>query len=443
MSEICHYGEDHPEGDHQYTVLYQHDPSNPGHLTLKKEKPSGAFIPQDVLRDQKAELQDENTNLFGWAADVWQFGSKNDPTNPLQKFYFKKNTNRLLRWMRYKDPEHAHCIDFILFTEEVPNDVFKLPAIPPAPKSTQKSAPDTIPLHGISVIQLASVAEGRVALMALDTFVKNQSPFDRQARTNISTDVTQDQYLSFVGNQVLAWTDAEKVTLTKMFTNIRERLEKLSNVFPDKILLVKTSGAEEGKAAYTRGENVVVLPQNYVSGPYDALEDVIIHELWHIYSKNNKVEREQAYALVHYHPTGNPVILPPKLAASIITNPDSPTHEYYITLNYNGNPTPMLPILRASRPYDGGIFFIYVDFKLVVLDGSVGHFTVRQDANKEAVLVDFKDVATEYFEKIGNNLGNSTEYFHPDEIIAINWVYTVDQPTIKLVADLHKLFFTK
>jgi hypothetical protein len=41
-------------------------------------------------------------------------------------------------------------------------------------------------------------------------------------------------------------------------------------------------GAEEGQAAYTRGMNIVVLPQNYVSGSYDFLEDVVIHELWHI-----------------------------------------------------------------------------------------------------------------------------------------------------------------
>jgi hypothetical protein len=70
-----------------------------------------------------------------------------------------------------------------------------------------------------------------------------------------------------------------------------------------------------------------------------------------------------------------------------------------ITLTHNGRPTPMLPILFASGPYsmylnknkikknwevglkffsEGGMFFEYLEFKMLLLEGEPGAFKVSK-----------------------------------------------------------------
>jgi len=229
-----------------------------------------------------------------------------------------------------------------------------------------------------------------------------------------------------VRSQVLDWAPSEVSAITKMILDVAKKFADSQLHYPNVIQLVKTTGNDEGAAAYTRGFDTIVLPQNYLNR--SDLEDIIIHELFHLFSKNNKDQREKLYSIIHYLPTGNDVQLPQQLAERQITNPDTPEHRYYIELDYQGQPTPMLPILYTTRPYEGGSLFEYLNFKMILLEGTTGNFKVKLSHKGKYILVDVANNA-EYQRKIGiTNLGHSFEIFHPDEIMAQNWVFLMDNP---------------
>ena len=72
--------------------------------------------------------------------------------------------------------------------------------------------------------------------------------------------VTDEEYLKFVGQNVLAWPDAQRKSVESAVHSIQPRLEALNLPFPKTVYLIKTTGKEEGNAAYTRGP-AVVLPE--------------------------------------------------------------------------------------------------------------------------------------------------------------------------------------
>ena len=61
--------------------------------------------------------------------------------------------------------------------------------------------------------------------------------------------------------------------LTSVVQAVRARLDGYMPLFPKRVLLVKTTGKEEGNATYTRG-NAMILPQRVLSRNEDQLERV-------------------------------------------------------------------------------------------------------------------------------------------------------------------------
>src|SRR5688572_12232333 len=64
-----------------------------------------------------------------------------------------------------------------------------------------------------TTVVFATVDQGREILTTRDDFVRRLSPFDRQARLKTDRAVTEAEYLAFVGNHVLAWSDDERETV--------------------------------------------------------------------------------------------------------------------------------------------------------------------------------------------------------------------------------------
>ena len=133
---------------------------------------------------------------------------------------------------------------------------------------------------------LADKAKGKELLTTEDDFVQAQSDFDRSARLKVSREVSKEEYLNFVGKQTMDWTKDEKKTFEATFKTIKQLGKKYNLEYPETVYFVKTTGLEEGMSAYCRGQNVVVIPQGMASQK-DSLLDLCIHELFHIYSKNN------------------------------------------------------------------------------------------------------------------------------------------------------------
>jgi hypothetical protein len=85
------------------------------------------------------------------------------------------------------------------------------------------------------------------------------SAFDRAARLKTDRAVTEAEYLAFVGANVLEWTDEERAALSAAVESVEKRLRALAVPIPADVVLIKTTGREEGGAAYTRA-NAIILP---------------------------------------------------------------------------------------------------------------------------------------------------------------------------------------
>ncbi|MCL4181660.1 MAG: hypothetical protein KJ072_28470 [Verrucomicrobia bacterium] len=96
----------------------------------------------------------------------------------------------------------------------------------------------------------ASIETGRQILTRRDDFVQRLSPFDRAARLKTDREISEGQFLDFVGTNVLAWTEGEKQKLTEAIQELQTPLASLALRLPKTVYLVKTTGHEEGHAAY-------------------------------------------------------------------------------------------------------------------------------------------------------------------------------------------------
>jgi hypothetical protein len=109
-----------------------------------------------------------------------------------------------------------------------------------------------IKLSGDTVVAFATADEGRKILTARDDFIRALSPFDRAARVKTDKDVSEKEFLEFVGRSVLDWTEAEKASLVSALERLKAPFDRLALPWPKVIHAVKTTGNEEGGAAYTR-----------------------------------------------------------------------------------------------------------------------------------------------------------------------------------------------
>jgi len=287
-----------------------------------------------------------------------------------------------------------------------------------------------------TTITFASVAEGQKILTTRDDFVERLSPFDRSARLKTDKIVSESKYLKFVGKNILQWDDSEKRKMNSALQGIKKNLVALSLPLPDKVLIIKTTGKEEGGAAYTRA-NAIVFPQSKLSAPIGDLQKTICHELFHIISRKNPILREKFYTAIGFSKC-HEVEFPPELKPRKITNPDAPRNDHTIQVEISGDTQWAIPILFSDREkYDttrGGEFFNYLQFKLLLVERPNNGLVVKPMAkDRKPILVDVGQVSG-FFEQVGKNTGY---IIHPEEILADNFALLAmgesDLPSPKIV----------
>ena len=117
-------------------------------------------------------------------------------------------------------------------------------------------------LRNGTVARFASVSEGAEILGRKDDFIQRLSVFDRSARIKTDKPISEQEFLTFVQPNVVEWTEGEKRMIEAAITQIRPALEALPLSLPKLIYFIKTTGAEEGKAFYTRDTAISYLKAN-------------------------------------------------------------------------------------------------------------------------------------------------------------------------------------
>jgi hypothetical protein len=297
-----------------------------------------------------------------------------------------------------------------------------------------------LPLTGTTTVQFASEVEAKELLASRDEFALALSRFDRQVRMQTDKDVTLDEWLTFNAGHARAWTTAEIQRVTAALDSLRPSLDRYQFQLPKSILFVRTTGKEEGDAAYTR-QSAIVLPEKVMAYPKEQLERLLLHELFHVISRHDAALRQKLYATIGFRPL-DPPKLPPEWEDRRITNPDAPRIDCYIELSVEGRKIAAAPLLYATpAKFDaraGGTPFKYLTFRLLVLKRDGDRLTAALKDGKPVVL------DPRGLEDYARQIGKNTNYIiHPDEILADNFVLLVrgekKVPTPRIVEEMGRL----
>jgi hypothetical protein len=281
-----------------------------------------------------------------------------------------------------------------------------------------------IQLTAETAIHFASQAEGSKLLMFRDDFVRRLSPFDRAARLKVDHAVSEEEFLTFVGKNVTEWTEKERRAVNASVETLGPLLRALPLSLPPTIQLVKTTGAEEGNAAYTRG-TAIILPSVELAKSQEELNKLICHELFHILSRHDPVLRERLYEAIGFTRCEE-IEFPPELALRKITNPDAPRNDHFIRVTAGGRQGLAVPILLSSADaYDvkrGGEFFEYLNLQFLMMQKTSDPGRLKPEyENSKAKLVALGEISG-FFEQVGRN----TQYIiHPEEILADNFALLI------------------
>ena len=271
----------------------------------------------------------------------------------------------------------------------------------------------------VDKIQFASVEKSNELLTQEDGFTKSWSQFDIDSRMH-KQNSTKEELFDFITQQTRAWTIDEKNKILTYISSIDKQIvaQGLKLDFPDEIYFVKTTADEEGGAGgYTRA-NFIVLKDDNLSQNNEDLKNLIVHELFHILTRNSPEFRKSMYAIIGFN-LMNDVEYPENLKAYRITNPDAPQIDSYISLIADGQSIDCMMILYSDRDYSGGEFFNYLNVGFLSLKGdSIKTIEYKDD---EPVIYTLKQV-TGFFEQVGKN----TQYIiHPEEVLADNFTFTI------------------
>lgn len=253
-------------------------------------------------------------------------------------------------------------------------------------------------------------------LAAEDDYIKGLSQFDIQAKFKMETMPSIGERVSYYANNSLNWSDTDKIKINTAVEFLDKKIKPLKLKQPKQIKFILTTGNEEGGANYTRS-NSIIFPKKVLTMNQEAINMVLAHEFFHVYSRYNQDKIDKIYAIVGYQQTGE-LTLPPKMEKLKISNPDAPKINYYINLKYKGKPHNFMPVLLARKPYEVGSnkpFFYYLNNLLLAVDITDNKPTPIT-TNAKPLLVDTIETN---FEQIA---GNNTEYLlHPEEIMAENF----------------------
>ncbi len=269
------------------------------------------------------------------------------------------------------------------------------------------------------IIRFASIDKAKQLLTQEDDFTACWSQFDIDSRLQ-KKNSTKDELLKHISSQVRGWAPKEKAKILSMLKSIDKSIAKQGfNIdFPDEIYFVKTTAKEEGGAGgYTRA-NYVVLKEGILSLSKGDLKKLIVHELFHVLSRNNPNLRKALYKIIGFEIIKE-IEYPENLKNYRITNPDATQTDSYITLVYNGQQVDCMMILYASQDYDGGDFFKYLNIGFLNLKGTENKEVDYVDG--QAVIYTFKEVSN-FYEQVGRNTGY---IIHPEEILADNFTFAI------------------
>src|SRR5215212_4771125 len=97
----------------------------------------------------------------------------------------------------------------------------------------------------------------------------------------------------------------------------------------------------------------------------------------------------------------------------------------------------MTPVLLSGGTYSGGRFFDYIRWSFLIIAFDTDGPTAARAPDGGPLLVPSNQVQRDYLRQVGRNFDQ--ELFHPDEILAQNFVLAVQEPNPDLLMRLRSV----
>lgn len=269
----------------------------------------------------------------------------------------------------------------------------------------------------------ATPAEGAAVLTADDDYLRAMSPADPALRLKSTKPQTLAALKSAYAADVLEWNARQRARIDAVLGREHAKLDALARWLPARVDFVLVTREVEGGLPHTRGTSIL-LPAPLIDSA-EPLDSIVVHELFHVLSRNNPARRDSLYALIGFQPCR--VVEPQQYAARRITNPDAPTLAHFLPLTDDGREG-LVPYLYAAGPvFDpaAGAQFVNqfrVGFLHVSVTGPSGATRCEPyagDADPVLPLAAHKDV-------IDRKTGANTGYLiHPEETLADNFALLI------------------
>lgn len=273
----------------------------------------------------------------------------------------------------------------------------------------------------IEKITFLTKEESAVLLKNTDEFIENFSDADIILRNMPKRENDINSLLEYFSQQALEWTPLEIKRLEQIIKKIDEKLEKLGFLFKFKnINFVKTTGKEEGGQVFYTRESAIVIAENRLSLPDNTLFSCLSHELFHVFSKQNKSLRKTLYNSVGFIRCKD-IKLPQEIQNNTITNPDGIDRNYYYILD-DEERTKFSPYIIMDKNKTEGTMFDKLRLKMMKIKEISNDEYMIMIENNEPLYLDNLQIK-QYKEMIGGTLVFNEH--HPDEIIADLFCYII------------------
>jgi len=267
----------------------------------------------------------------------------------------------------------------------------------------------------MTLLRLASAAEGRAILEAEDDFTRALGSFDRSFRMRTTAPVEDADLRRYLGEQALDFSSDEARAWDEAMTILAHGAKGLRALLPAEVVLVKTTGHEERDHAYTRANAIIVPAARARSWRGERAYRFLAHELFHIATRHSSKLRDETYALLGFERLATP--LAPPLDDCRLTNPDA--HELAHSLKLEDGRA-FVPLLICSHPLADVLDRATVlgpngavEAMLLEIDPVAG--APMSDSQGEPLLVKLE--STTWSQRIGRN---SSYTIHPEEVLADN-----------------------
>lgn len=286
------------------------------------------------------------------------------------------------------------------------------------------------PQHRLEFLDSLSAAQAIVRDEA-EGFFEKITPLDmalqmgRPLAGGVERETILREYRSFLQRDVEGFSPQEEELLKRAFQPAFELSRQLQPaLFPASARLIKTRGRHYGPSVFYTRENCVVIPENELyEDNLESLVQVMLHEVFHIYSRYHPEQREALYRLIGFSPLPLPLSFPDSLARRLLLNPDGISLNCAITLKApeDSLPAQAIPLIVSGRPdYTPALphFFDYLEFRLYPVLKTDGEYRVSVEGGYRSPLPPPAQLPA-FFAQVGDNTGY---IIHPDEILADNFV---------------------